>query len=42
MILKDAKRIMTFFFGEEIGNGIKTKKIKEYTGIWERARNNIA
>ena len=40
--IEDAKRIMTFFFGEEIGNGIKTKKIKEYTGIWERARNNIA
>ena len=39
---EESKRIMTFFFGEEVGKEVKEKRIKEYTGIWERVRNNIA
>jgi SAM-dependent methyltransferase len=32
--VKDAKRIMEFFFGEQIKEEINTNIIKEFTGIW--------
>ncbi|MBN2695885.1 class I SAM-dependent methyltransferase [bacterium] len=33
--IEDAKRVITFFFGETICEGIKESIVKEYTGVWE-------
>ena len=32
--LSEAKRILSFFFGEEMGKGIESPVVEEYTGIW--------
>ena len=31
---EDAKRIMSFFFGDQIKNDINSNIVKEFTGIW--------
>ncbi len=32
--IEDAKRIMTFFFGEQIKEDINSNIVKEFTGVW--------
>lgn len=35
--IDEAKRVMSFFFGPEMGNSIADRIVKEYTGIWMKS-----
>ncbi|MEI6056634.1 MAG: class I SAM-dependent methyltransferase [Lentisphaerota bacterium] len=35
--IDEAKRVMSFFFGPEMGNSITGRIVKEYTGIWMKS-----
>jgi hypothetical protein len=36
--VQEAKRIMGFFFGMEMGNSVVAEVVPEFTGVWHRRR----